>query len=182
MAKVDLSLKLVYANNLYQEIIRNTIEDYNPGDFTTLLLWLDSHNVIIGIDYEFYKEGISWLWSIDFYNPENKKDDCIGYGTAVFGDNGEYKTRSEALCISIIRALELYLLGSIKCGKVFSEDELFINDIDPEISLFDIQRYIEENTYNVIVDEEWDLLKRRTAKEFINYIKERILKCLEKLV
>lgn len=131
MAKVDLSLKLVYANNLYQEIIRNTIEDYNPGDFTTLLLWLDSHNVIIDIDYEFYKEGINWLWSIDFYNPENEEDDCINYGTAVFGDNGEYKTRSEALCISIIRALELYLLGSIKCGKVFSEDELFINDIDP---------------------------------------------------
>lgn len=100
MEKERLDLLLVYANDLYRYIAKKLGEDYEPKNLIGLLGWLDEHNVIIHIQPE-------------FYNPETFDDPDLMDGTGLYGDNGEYPTRGKAMCCSIVRALELYILEMI---------------------------------------------------------------------
>lgn len=168
----------IYANDLYKKITKNIGEKYTPKDFVSLLLWLDEHNIVIDIDPEFYSNEIRWIWVINF---------CVNfideYSTRSFGIDGE---RSMALSTSVTRALELFLLKTIDCKEFFNEDELLDCKIDPDIntSLFDLYKFNEYESRcsidGIELDEEWDKFNRKTAIEFVNYIKERILKLWKK--
>jgi hypothetical protein len=110
MEKERLDLLLVYANDLYRYIAKKLGEDYEPKNLIGLLGWLDEHNVIIHIQPEFYSQGINWNWQISFYNPETFDDPDLMDGTGLYGDNGEYKTKEDALEDAVKYSL-LFLLN-----------------------------------------------------------------------
>ena len=64
--------------------------------------WLDTKGYNIKITPEYYTEGINWNWQVFWYVPkEDWTDWVITDGTMMYGDNGEYNTRIEAMHASI---------------------------------------------------------------------------------
>lgn len=179
MEKERLDLLLVYANDLYRYIAKKLGEDYEPKNLIGLLGWLDEHNVIIHIQPEFYSQGINWNWQISFYNPETFSDPDLMDGTGLYGDNGEYPTRGKAMCCSIVRALELYILEMIDSEEILGDYKL---PMPSGTTVQDLLIYMIRNQYSVTVDEKWSEMKRKSINEYFNYLKERIIECWEKVV
>lgn len=92
------------------------------------------------------------------------------YSTGAYGDNGEYKTSIEAERCGVIRALELYCLATIT-DKALNKKLGF----EENTSLLDVYSKINMGVPCYIVDNEWYNYKRETAKEYIDYIKQRII-------
>jgi hypothetical protein len=85
-----LELDKICAAPLYQQVI----------DF------LDKKGIHINITPEFYKNGINWNFQVWEYDPNGYK--CTSdRSTGMYGDNGEYPTRLEAIIGAIEKALKL---------------------------------------------------------------------------
>lgn len=76
--------------------------------------WLDSKNIHISIHPEFYKDGINWNWQVLEYDPNGEEDPLThrySYtthrSTGMYGDNGEYPKRMDAVRAAIEEALKL---------------------------------------------------------------------------
>lgn len=178
MEKERLDLQLVYANDLYRFIAKKLGEDYEPKNLIGLMMWLDEHKVVIHIEPDFYREGINWCWQVLFYDPESKTQDLVVDGTGLYGDNGEYPTRGKAMCCGIVRALELYILRLVDSEEILGGYKL---PMPSGTTTRDLLCYLKDHYY-VIVDEDWRDMKRTSASEYINYLKERIIECWEKVV
>lgn len=178
MEKERLDLQLVYANDLYRFLAKKLREDYEPKNLIGLLRWLDEHNVVIHIQPEFYRDGINWCWQVLFYNPKSDTPDLITDGTGLYGDNGEYSTRGKAMCCSIVRALELYILRTVNSEEILDGYKL---SMPSGTTTQDLLNYLRDHYY-IIVDEKWPDMKRISVNEYFNYLKERIIECWEKVV
>lgn len=99
----------IYQNSLYEDEIICTAPLYQQ-----VIDWLDSKNIHISIHPEFYKDGINWNWQVFEYDPNGKKDPIssrysytTNRSTMLYGDNGEYPKRMDAVKAAIEEALKL---------------------------------------------------------------------------
>ena len=151
MNEQDIQQLSIYTQSLFLFAVRheNSSDDNLQGNiFKTLpeiKYWLET------------KGWIVYIWHGD-------------YSTGAYGDNGEYKTSIEAERCGVIRALELYCLTTIT-DKALNKKLGF----EENTSLLDVYSKINMGVPCYTVDTEWYNYKRETAKEYIDYIKQRII-------
>lgn len=176
-----------YAKSLYYESTGDIIE---PRNFYELKEYLEGQKWIVQITSDFYYGGVhfNWqvlIWDYDNYNYISK------YSTIMYGGDKGYSTSYSAMIYGTLRALELFSLYK-------TIDNSFNKEIEEKknsnlLSIVDKYDYIVyENAYknissrseinnkpseeieSFVVDQEWWKYERKTAKEYINYIKQRI--------
>lgn len=87
------------------EEITKLLREYTKlfGQFYTPYLeeinkYIQDQGVYIQLTEEFYTEGVNHLWQVLIYDPYNVDNNCISDDSSgMYGDNGEYKTREDAL-------------------------------------------------------------------------------------
>lgn len=68
-----------------------------PWELRHLFDFFDEEGVYLNVGAEPYQDGVNWLWQIVW----------LEGGTGLYGDNGEYLSRSQAEVAAIERAFEL---------------------------------------------------------------------------
>lgn len=178
MNEQDIQQLSIYTQSLFIFAVRheNSSDDNLQGNtFRTLpeiKYWLETKGWIVYIWPEFYKDGFCFNWQVFAWDKSDKDGMYIngGYSTGAYGDNGEYKTSIEAERYGVIRALELYCLATIT-DKALNKKLGF----EENTSLLDVYSKINMGVPCYTVDTEWYNYKRKTAKEYIDYIKQRII-------
>ena len=90
------------ANKEITELFREFTKLF-PYSYTPYLeeinLYLQGVGIYIQLSEEFYTTGVNHLWQVLVYDPDNVDSNCIlsNGSSGVYGDNGEYETREDAL-------------------------------------------------------------------------------------
>ena len=176
-----------YAKSLYYESTGDIIE---PRNFYELKEYLEGQKWIVQITSDFYYDGVhfNWqvlIWDYDNYNYISK------YSTIMYGGDKGYSTSYSAMIYGTLRALELFSLyktidnsfnkeiGEKKNSNLLSIVDKYdyivyenaYKNISPRL---EINNKPSEEIESFVVDQEWWKYERKTAKEYINYIKQRI--------
>lgn len=73
--------------------------------------YIQDQGVYIQLTEEFYTTGVNHLWQVLIYDPYNVDNNCISDDSSgMYGDNGEYENRDDALEDAVKFSL-LYLLN-----------------------------------------------------------------------
>lgn len=96
---------------LFREFTKLSPYSYTPY-LEEINLYLQGVRVYIQLSEEFYTTGVNHLWQVLIYDPDNVDSNCIlsEGSSGLYGDNGEYETREDALEDAIRYSL-LFLLN-----------------------------------------------------------------------
>lgn len=96
---------------LFRELNRLFSLSYTPY-LEEISLYIQELGVYIQLSEEFYTTGVNHLWQVLIYDPDNIDNDCIlsEGSSGLYGDNGEYKTKEDALEDAVKYSL-LFLLN-----------------------------------------------------------------------
>lgn len=160
----SISKLFSYAKSLYVQ----ATGDKEWKDFTGFHNYLADNGWVVVITPNFYKTGITYDWQVLIWD-DSQEDYVSEFSTGMYGDDGKYKTYYEAFIYGTLRALELYCLFKtvdMKFNKELGED--------PMSNLMDLHNKYDMGLLFLIVDQDWWKYERKTATEYIEYIKKRL--------
>ena len=167
MSIKKFSLLSEYAQSLYVEFTEYKRKEWN---FEQFKIYLENQGWIVQITPDFYKTGVNFNWQVLIWDRSGKSHDWISdYSTGMYGGNGEYKTSYSALVYGTLRALELFCLYK----TIDRELNRFLGESENRNLLEIVSDYGREASF-FTVDQEWWKYERTTAKEYLEYIKNRL--------
>ena len=102
---ISTDFSKAYSSNFNDDYIDLFIPTRDLYDF------FDDNNLNIRILPEYYYNGINWNWQVLWHKPTKHEHDGIWMaqcdGTALYGDNHEYPTRTEAETEAFEKAFEI---------------------------------------------------------------------------
>ena len=158
-----------YSNDLYYAATGD--KSFKWKNFYELKTFLEGQGWIVQVTSDFYTTGINFNWQILVWDKTAKYHNYISsdYSTGVYGDNGEYKSSYSAMMYGVVRAMELFCLFKtvdISFNNFIGENE--------KINLLDIVMKHDKGVKFLTIDDEWWKYTRKSAKEYLEYIKNRI--------
>ena len=173
MKNINKEHLISYINSLYNSINNSTETTVNSIE--DVHRYLNDNGIFLDIFHEDYKNEVNWLWRIISLN--------TNFCTGLYGDNGEFKSEEISLICGISRALELLLdrLTFDSVDKINCKFDLNLTENTTVLEMINlIENYIPTSKLLFFskIDTDWYKFSRKSSKEFLTYINNKINRVL----